>query len=119
MEILLLILLFVVKHFIVDFVLQTQEEVDHKGTYSDWRGVKHSVKHGIGTLLVLWFAGAGLELSYLYAAADLLIHYHVDWAKMNMSKHLTPTDHAFWVWLGFDQALHYLTYIVFIAIMIT
>jgi hypothetical protein len=119
MDILLLLWLFTVKHFLVDFVFQTAEEVTYKGTYLDWRGVKHSVKHGIGTLLVLWVAGAGLELGYLYAAADFLIHYHIDWTKMNMSKHLTPADHAFWVWLGFDQALHYLTYIMFIAIMIT
>ena len=114
-----LILFLFIKHFIVDFVLQTQEEVDHKGTYLDWRGVKHSVKHGVGTLLVLWGIGAEFEYSCLFAAADFLIHYHVDWLKMNASKHLTPRDHAFWAWLGFDQALHHLTYVMFVAIMIS
>ena len=120
MDILLLILLFVIKHFMIDFVLQTQEEVDHKGTYSDWRGVKHSVKHGIGTLLVLWFAGAGLELSYLYAAADLLIHYHVDWAKMNINKKMGwgPTTHEeFWWLLGADQLAHALTYVWLVSLV--
>lgn len=119
MDILLLLFLFTIKHFIVDFVLQTQEEVEHKGTYLDWRGVKHSVKHGLGTLFVLWAAGAGYELSWLYGALDFIIHYHIDWAKMNMSRNLTPADSAFWAWLGFDQALHYLTYIAFVAIMIS
>ena len=102
----------------MDFVLQTQEEVDYKGTYLDWRGVKHSVKHGVGTLLVFWSIGADFEYSALFGIADFLIHYHIDWAKMNMSKNLTPKDHAFWTWLGFDQTLHHLTYIIFIAIMI-
>lgn len=118
MDILLLLFLFTIKHFIVDFVLQTQEEVDHKGTYLDWRGAKHSVKHGIGTLLALWSIGAGWDYCWQYALADFLIHYHIDWAKMNASKHLTPKDHDFWTWLGFDQTLHYLTYIIFVAIMI-
>jgi len=119
MEILLLLTLFVVKHFIVDFVLQTQEEIEHKGTYLDYRGVTHSVKHGLGTLIILWAVGASFELSCLYGALDLLIHYHIDWAKMNMSRNLTPQDRAFWTWLGFDQALHHLTYIMFIAILIS
>lgn len=118
MDILLLMLLFTVKHFVVDFVLQTADEVAHKGTYLDWRGVKHSVKHGVGTFLVLLVVGAGFEIGYIYGAADFLIHYHIDWAKMNASKGLTPADRAFWTWLGFDQALHYLTYIAFVAIMI-
>ena len=119
MDILLLLFLFTVKHFVVDFVLQTQEEVEHKGTYLDWRGVKHSVKHGIGTLVVLLFIGASFEFSWIYAAADFFIHYHIDWAKMNATRKLTPRDHAFWTWLGFDQTLHYLTYIMFVAIMIS
>lgn len=119
MDILLLILLFTVKHFIIDFVLQTQDEIEHKGTYLDWRGVKHSVKHGIGTLLVLISIGADFEFSWMYGALDCLIHYHIDWLKMNATRNLTANDRAFWIWLGFDQTLHYLTYIVFIAIMIS
>lgn len=119
MDLLLLIALFVIKHFIVDFVWQTQEEIEHKGTYLDYRGVKHSIKHGLGTLFVLWAVGASFELSWLYGALDFIIHYHIDWTKMRMSRDLTPKDHAFWVWLGFDQSLHYLTYIVFVAIMIS
>lgn len=118
MDLLLLILLFTVKHFIVDFVLQTPEEVKHKGTYLDWRGVKHSVKHGLGTLFVLLFVGAGFEFSWIYAVLDFLIHYHIDWAKTNATRNLGPQDRSFWIWLGFDQTLHYLTYIIFIAIMI-
>lgn len=119
MDIILLLVLLQVKHFIVDFVLQTQEEVEHKGTYLDWRGVKHSVKHGLGTLLVLVSIGASFEFSWVYCAADFLIHYHIDWLKMNATRNLTPADTAFWTWLGFDQALHQLTYIMIVAIIIT
>lgn len=118
MDILLLILLFTVKHFFVDFVFQTQEEIDHKGTYLDYRGVKHSVKHGLGTLLVLVGIGASFEFSWVYCAADFLIHYHIDWLKMNATRNLTPADSNFWTWLGFDQALHQLTYLLLVAIIV-
>lgn len=118
MDILLLILLFTIKHFLVDFVFQTQEEIKHKGIYLDWRGGKHSLKHGIGTVLVLCAIGASFEYSWMYGAIDLLAHYHIDWAKTNVSKGLTPSDQAFWIWLGFDQALHYLTYLLLVAIII-
>jgi hypothetical protein len=119
MDILLLTFLFVVKHFLFDYVWQTQEEINYKGTYLDWRGVTHSVKHGTGTGIVLLVSGAGIEFAWLYIALDFLIHYHIDWLKMNASRNLTPADRAFWIWLGFDQTLHYLTYIMFIAIMIS
>lgn len=118
MDILLLILLFTIKHFFIDFVFQTQEEIVYKGTYLDYRGVKHSLKHGVSTLFVLLILGASFEYSWVYAVADFLIHYHIDWAKMNATRNLTTQDRAFWIWVGFDQTLHYLTYIMFIAIMI-
>lgn len=119
MDILLLLSLFVIKHFIVDFVLQTQEEIEYKGNYLDWRGVKHSLKHGIGTILALWGIGATLEFTWMYGVMDFLIHYHIDWLKVNATRKFTIEDQEFWVWFGFDQTLHYLTYIIFIGIMIS
>lgn len=47
-------------------------------------------------------------------------HYHIDWAKMNISKKMgwkAHTHNEFWILLGVDQLLHYLTYcaILFLA----
>jgi hypothetical protein len=57
------------------------------------------------------------------ALADFFVHYHIDWAKMNVSKRydLQPNNsERFWILLGFDQLLHHLTYfgIVFYAFIL-
>ena len=54
----------------------------------------------------------------MLALLDFVIHYHIDWAKMNLSQGLTTDNHKFWIWLGFDQMLHYLTYILIIGILL-
>lgn len=110
-----LCLLFV-KHFICDFPLQANPWLyRNKGTYLHPGGIVHAGLHGIGTLLVLApFIGSA---SILYALMDMVIHYHVDWAKMNISKHYdlqADNSEYFWILLGFDQLLHHITYFIII-----
>ena len=101
-----------IKHFICDFPLQAFPWIyRNKGTYLHPGGIVHAGLHGIGTLLVLApFVGSA---ALIYATIDLLVHYHIDWAKMNLTRHydLKPeTSERFWLLLGFDQLLHHLTY---------
>jgi Protein of unknown function (DUF3307) len=110
-----LFLLFI-KHFICDFPLQANPWIyGNKGTYLHPGGIAHAGIHAIGTLLVLApFIGS---VSAVYAAIDMLVHYHIDWAKMKVSKHydLQPNNsERFWILLGFDQLLHHVTYFVII-----
>lgn len=110
-----LFLLFI-KHFICDFPLQANPWLyRNKGTYMHPGGIAHAGIHALGTLLVLApFIGS---LSMLYAAIDMLVHYHIDWAKMNISKRydLQPNNsERFWILLGFDQLLHHITYFIII-----
>jgi hypothetical protein len=110
-----LFLLFI-KHFICDFPLQANPWLyRNKGTYMHPGGIAHAGIHALGTLLVLApFIGS---LSMLYAALDMLAHYHIDWAKMNISKRydLQPNNsERFWILLGFDQLLHHITYFIII-----
>ena len=105
----------IVKHFIVDFLLQTKYQWSNKGTYCHPGGILHSGLHGIGTYLCLfWYA----PIAAVYLAfADMVIHYHVDWAKMNLNAKMGwgPNTHEeFWWLLGLDQLLHYLTYVVIV-----
>ncbi len=110
-----LFLLFI-KHFICDFPLQANPWLyRNKGTYMHPGGITHAGIHAIGTLLVLapFIAGAAV----LYAFIDMLVHYHIDWAKMNVSKRydLQPNNsERFWILLGFDQLLHHITYFAII-----
>lgn len=110
-EILYIFLLLAIKHFIIDFPLQTKFQWSNKGTYGHPGGLLHSGLHGIGTVLVLWWF---TPLALLAGLIDAVIHYHVDWAKMNLNSRLGygPTTHEeFWWLLGLDQFVHQVTYI--------
>lgn len=106
-----LVLLFI-KHFVVDFIMQTDEQVRSKGIYLDWPGVVHSMQHGVGTFLI-FFMFTDVITALLVGIIDFGVHYHVDWSKININKkyNYTPADKQFWVWLGADQLAHSLTYV--------
>lgn len=109
---LVLLILLMVKHWFIDFVNQSQEEVDHKGIYMDWRGVKHSLKHGIATMLCLNFITGPeyIPFALILSFFDFVAHYHIDYIKMHFGSRDTNTK-AFWIQMGFDQLAHQLTYI--------
>ena len=115
--IVILLALFVVKHFIADFVLQFNFMLKDKGTYGAPGGRDHAGVHGIGTFLVLVLF-TNPYTAILLGMLDSVIHYHIDWAKTNLSRGLTSQDRMFWVWFGADQGLHYLTYILIIGIIV-
>lgn len=107
-----LILLLVTKHFIVDFPLQTKFQYSNKGKYGHPGGLLHSFFHGCATYFCFaWFAP--IAAGYL-AIIDMVVHYHIDWAKVNINNKFGwgPTTHEqFWWLLGLDQFLHAITYV--------
>jgi hypothetical protein len=106
---LILFLLFV-KHFLADFVWQTKAMVTEKGLYGRLGGLQHSALHGALTYVILMHF-LELQACVMLSMIDAAIHYHIDWAKMNITKHYTVNDKEYWFWLGFDQLLHSLTYL--------
>ena len=102
-----------VKHWYIDFVNQTQEEVAAKGTYLAGAGLAHSIKHGVGTALVFGILATSWPDALLLGILDFLLHYHIDWAKININRrwNYTVQDQQFWTWLGADQLAHSLTYL--------
>lgn len=118
MELILLTAL-VIKHFIVDFPLQKPYQWINKGTYGHPGGILHSALHGAGTYLCL-MVYAPIAAVYL-ALFDAVVHYHIDWAKVNINKKYgwkPDTHEQFWVLLGFDQLLHILTYILIVSTVV-
>lgn len=106
---------FQIKHFICDFPLQGPFQYKNKGTYGHPGGLLHSIIHALGTLPICLLFNFPLYLVLL----DAVIHYHIDWAKMNINKHynlLPNNSEYFWWLLGLDQFLHQLTYILIIAL---
>jgi hypothetical protein len=111
----LLMFLLGAKHFVADFIWQTDKMVMEKGTYGASGGLAHSAIHGGLTWLCL--AWLNPIVAIFPAVFDFLVHYHVDWAKMNINKKYgyTPQDRQFWFWLGVDQFAHYVTYVLIIG----
>ena len=107
--VLVILILLQIKHWYIDFVNQSDEEVAHKGVYLDWRGMKHSFKHGIATAVIFFFF-IEIEGALLLGLIDFVLHYHIDYCKMHYGNRDIKTK-AFWAQLGLDQMAHQLTYI--------
>ncbi len=107
-----------IKHFICDFPLQACPWMYlNKGRYGHPGGLAHAAIHALGTFMVL--AVFQISTAWIFALADMVMHYHIDWAKMNVNNKfkLEPGNSEwFWILLGFDQLLHHLTYFAIIWI---
>lgn len=106
-----------IKHWYVDFVNQTDEEVKYKGVYLDWRGIKHSFKHGVATFIIMFVFILDPFFAFFLGSIDFLVHYHVDYCKMRYGNRDITTK-AFWNQLGLDQLAHYLTYLVLVWMLV-
>ncbi len=120
MTVLIIMTLLILKHFIIDFPAQTPYQWMNKGTYGHPGGILHAGLHGIGTFLIFALFIV-TPWALLLGVADMVIHYHIVWAKMNINKKYgwkADQHPEFWVLLGLDQLAHYLTYILLIAIIL-
>jgi hypothetical protein len=104
-----------IKHWYIDFVYQTDDEIQHKGIYGDWTGVKHSLKHGIATAVIV-FLFTDITTGFLLGVIDAIIHYHTDYVKMRYGNRDIKSK-QFWNHLGFDQLVHYSTYLFLICLI--
>jgi hypothetical protein len=111
----ILLALFGIKHFIADFLMQYPYMLQEKGIYGATGGVHHALIHASFTSLILVFFCFDANTIIALSFADFVLHYHIDYFKQYLNKGLTPADRKFWVWLGLDQALHYLTYVGIIS----
>lgn len=105
-----------VKHWYIDFVNQSMEEINGKGIYGNAYGIMHSLKHGIATFGIMWYFLSHWPLAIIIGFIDFVIHYHIDWAKQNINKHwnYTPENPKFWYWFGADQLAHTITYLLLV-----
>lgn len=120
--IIILLALFGIKHFVCDFVLQNGRMLREKGVYLAPGGLQHALEHAVGTTVVLFVVlpwGIYAHLSaVLLGLIDGVIHYHIDWVKTRLTQGYTAQDREFWILLGADQGLHYLTYVGIIAVVV-
>lgn len=105
------LILLLVKHWYIDFVMQTTAMAVSKKSYGSWLGIWHSLQHGIGTAVITFLFG-GLTPALWFGLIDALLHYHIDWCKMNYGCQ-NLSDPKFWSHLGLDQLAHQLCYILY------
>ncbi len=111
MNIVYLMLALQLKHLVIDWVLQPPYMWKNKGIYGHPGGIIHAGLNAVGTTLCFLLVPTSLTTIFL---VDFLVHYHIDWAKMNITRITgwSPTTHPqFWWLTGFDQFLHQITYV--------
>ena len=111
-NIVLLLLALQFKHLVVDWILQPPWMWKNKGTYLHIGGIVHSAFNAVTTGICFLLVTPHILCIIII---DFLVHYHIDWAKMNITRitNWKPTTHPeFWWLTGFDQYLHQVTYIL-------
>jgi hypothetical protein len=111
-----LFILLQVKHWYVDFVMQTPEMVAGKGIYGNPHGIIHSLQHAAVTLALMLLA-INPWMAVLLAIFDFLTHYHIDWVKIRFGCRDIQNP-KFWNHLGLDQMAHQIVYLIMAAILI-
>jgi hypothetical protein len=109
------------KHTAADVFLHMPYQYRKKGTYAHPGGLLHSFIHvALTPLVYLVIAPASLLLTGAIALGEFVVHYHIDWAKEQLSRRAgyTPQTPRFWHALGIDQLLHGLTYLVIVGVLV-
>jgi hypothetical protein len=114
-DIFILFFLLFTKHYIVDFILQTIEQVRTKGIWGHPVGFSHSLEQGIWTAVVLVFF-TDFHTAVAVGIIETHIHYITDWCKMRFGEK-NMQEKLYWIQLGGDQYVHYLTYLAIIFLI--
>ena len=114
--------LFLVKHFIFDWLLQTKYQWSNKGNWKHFGGYLHAGINVWGSIIVFLICDIYIAtpLIGLLLLGEFVSHYAMDWTKMNINAKMGwgPTTHEqFWWLTGFDQLVH-LSYLLFMVSMI-
>ena len=114
----LILFLLQLKHFIADFILQTDKIALMKGKnfkYLIW----HSFHHSFLTFIVLFFFFRLSKILVIFFI-ELIIHSLIDYLKANEKlggKYKFPAK-LYFILFGFDQLLHNWFYILIITYLI-
>ena len=110
-----------IKHYVADYLLQSQWMMAGKGNWRAAGGYAHAGVHSLGTFMVLLVFGMPIPALLGIVAAEFVIHYGLDYSKVRFTGdvHAATEPRRFWALHGLDQLLHHLTYagIVYVAML--
>ena len=107
-----MLVLFQVKHFVADYLLQPGWMLRGKGDVRRAGGYVHAAIHAVGSLPALLIAGPGASLMAALVVAEFAVHYMIDFSKASLSTRSLsgPDTQAYWTLHGADQLMHQMTY---------
>ena len=113
-------LAFVAKQLVADFFLQSKWMAMGKEGEADWLKplAAHAAIHALITLVIVLVVQPGF---WWLALVDFVIHFVIDRGKGVICRKcgLMPTMPAFWWAIGTDQALHQVTHLVYVILLVT
>ena len=119
--IILLYIAFRLKHFLCDFILQTDWMANTKAQPSR-EGNKalfiHALIHAVGTTVATVIF---LPAYWWLGVIDFFVHGFFDFIKGRLTYKMawTPKDTKFWWAIGFDQELHNYTHFIYVLLIIS
>jgi hypothetical protein len=107
---LILALLFF-KHFLADFCWQSDRMIKDKGHLGRIGGLQHAGLHGALTYVILMHF-INIQACIIIAVFDSVMHYIFDFMHRRATVKINVESNAFWVWIGIDQFLHAMIYLI-------
>ena len=109
-------LLFRLKHFMADYLLQTSWMARGKEREEGWAAAlfAHAGVHAIGTTAI---AAAFAPSLIFLGAVDLIVHAGIDKTKASIRRY-QPNQPAFWWAHGIDQEAHHVTHFIYVLAIV-
>lgn len=118
---LLLMTLFLVKHFLADFPLQQHGSMKGSRVFTEWVPdlLLHCQVHVALTALIVLVMDLPDRLGAFVIGADFVLHFIIDRIKAHpdLGGRWKPNQKAFWVALGLDQLAHGLCYVAYVHVL--
>jgi hypothetical protein len=123
-NILILLIVFQIKHLIADYYFQFPYMYENKGKETGWFKplFDHALVHAAGTLFILGAYNLircpddtniiTLLMPFFLSAFDLVTHFITDRWKATRGR--SPNESKFWTDLGIDQMIHHIVGILII-----
>lgn len=111
----LTLFLLAAKHFVADLYLQALYiKPSLKYIYLDTKSHKHYAHHAILSAVVFLLCWGWWWLAAVMFVVDYVTHWHLDWGKTCIARHLTCTEQSnpklYWMLQTVDQILHFVVY---------
>lgn len=109
-----------VKHFMADYVLQSEWMIGGKGNLRKPGPYIHASIHAVAIMPILWLSSMDAIWVSAIASTEFLVHFLNDHLKA-VHGHRQPHSidtRLFWMLHGADQLAHHLTYSAILAAII-